>query len=289
MDNRKMKRVSKRMSCPVCGKPDWCLVAPDGSAAICARIDQGSVKCCGEAGWLHIFRDDLLKCSNRKVYSKRISIKSPDDNKCFGRLAAKFQCQITPELLGKLSDSLGISTASLKRLRTGWDGVAYTFPMSNDFGNLIGIRRRFPDGQKASIVSSKTGLFIPTDLADGIMLICEGTTDTAAALDLGFAAIGRPNCNSCVDMTVEFCKGCSEIVIIGDNDPPKEDGRRPGKEGAEKLAGKLLLHGSSVKVIYPPNENKDLRQWLRAGLTREQLQQIIEKEKELHIKISIKD
>jgi len=101
------------------------------------------------------------------------------------------------------------------------------------------------------------------------------------AIDLGFDAIGRPNCNSCVDMTARFVKG-REVVIIGDND-------EVGKTGAEKLAGKLLLHCSSVKVIYPPGKTKDLRQWLQAGLTSGQLQQIIEKEKELQIKISFKD
>ncbi len=92
-------------------------------------------------------------------------------------------------------------------------------------------------------------------------------------------------CNSKIDMTVEFCKGRSQIIIIGDNDPPKEDGRRPGKEGAEKLAGKLLLHCSSVKVVYPPDGIKDLRQWFRAGLTSGKLQQIIEDTKPLTMEL----
>lgn len=154
--------------------------------------------------------------------------------------------------------------------------------MSNDFGKIIGIRRRFPNGRKVSLTGSKTGLFIPADLSpEGLLLICEGPTDTAAALDLGFYAIGRPNCSSCVDMTTRFAKG-RKVVIIGDND-------KPGRAGVEKLAGKLLLHCPSVKIIYPPNGTKDLRQWLQAGLTSGQLQQIIEKEKELQIKISFKD
>jgi len=44
-------RVTKRNPCPICGKPDWCLVSPDGKAAICARIESDTKA--GEAGWLH--------------------------------------------------------------------------------------------------------------------------------------------------------------------------------------------------------------------------------------------
>jgi hypothetical protein len=37
----KWLRVSKRNRCPVCDKPDWCLLSEDGKAAICARIESG--------------------------------------------------------------------------------------------------------------------------------------------------------------------------------------------------------------------------------------------------------
>jgi len=40
MSAEKMIRVSRRQPCPICGKPDWCLMAEDGSAAICARIEE---------------------------------------------------------------------------------------------------------------------------------------------------------------------------------------------------------------------------------------------------------
>ena len=88
-----------------------------------------------------------------------------------------------------ISIKLGISANSLKRLRVGWDGKAFTFGMSNDFGKIIGIRRRFPNGSKVSLKGSKTGLFVPTGLShEGSLLTCEGPTDTAAALDLSFDA-----------------------------------------------------------------------------------------------------
>ena len=53
-----MRRVNRRNPCPVCGKPDWCLVAEDGSAAICPRTPDGAVKDIPGSGWLHILRKD---------------------------------------------------------------------------------------------------------------------------------------------------------------------------------------------------------------------------------------
>ena len=58
MDRDGMLRVNRANPCPVCGKPDWCLVAADNSVAICQRIEDGSVKKCGEAGWLHRLSND---------------------------------------------------------------------------------------------------------------------------------------------------------------------------------------------------------------------------------------
>lgn len=280
-DKEKMQRVSRKNPCPVCGKPDWCLFAPDGTVAICQRVQEGSVRRCGDAGWLHILVDRHR--GKQRSSQQRFTVGQDDrPDRNFAALQQQYNRQITNQQLNDLSQQLGVSTQSLKQLHISWDGQAYTFGMSNDFGKIIGIRRRFPNGTKVSVRASRTGLFIPADLSpEGLLLICEGPTDTAAALDLGFDAIGRPNCNSCVDMTARFAKG-RKVVIIGDND-------KPGKVGVEKLAGKLLLHCPSVKVIYPPDETKDLRQWLRAGLTSEELQQTIGETAELKIKISFKD
>jgi len=46
-------RVSKHNPCPVCGKPDWCLIARDGKAAICARIESDKPAGNKGAGWIH--------------------------------------------------------------------------------------------------------------------------------------------------------------------------------------------------------------------------------------------
>ncbi|MBN2136310.1 MAG: hypothetical protein JW720_00740, partial [Sedimentisphaerales bacterium] len=269
----KMRRVSRKKPCPVCDKPDWCLVAEDGSAAICQRIAEGSVKKCGDAGYLHILIDRHNGHDRHKYHaSKRLLVTNikigNTSSKDFGQLANRYRQQLTSEKLNALANSLGVSAESLRRLNVGWDGNSYTFPMSNDFGQTIGIQRRFPNGRKVSVSGSKIGLFIPPNLpAEGILLICEGLTDTAAALDLGYAAIGRPNCNSRIRMVVRFVRG-RDVVIVGDNDDA-------GKAGAEKLATRLLPCCPTIRIIRPPELIKDLRSWRQAGLTTKELSKVI--------------
>lgn len=43
-----LRRVTRRHPCPICAKPDSCLVAEDCSRAICARVD--SSRRTGEGG-----------------------------------------------------------------------------------------------------------------------------------------------------------------------------------------------------------------------------------------------
>ena len=283
MLSEKMHRVSKQKPCPVCGKPDWCLFAEDGSAAICARIEQGCVKQCGDAGWLHIFRENVHNVPKVIAKGQQLIQISPlfyGERKDFESLAVKCQKQLTGPGLNLLAGTLGVSAQSLKRIGVGWDGKAYTFPMFNDFGKVIGIRRRFQNGCKLSATGSRTGLFIPAGLSPtGLLLIVEGESDLAASLTLGFEAIGRPNCNSKVEMTIKAVRGRSQVVIIGDNDPP-------GRKGAEILAQAMVLHYTNVKIVYPPAGVKDLRQWLQVGLTHEKLQTAIDRTVPIKININ---
>jgi len=278
----KMQRVSKSNPCPICGRSDWCLVAPDKSAAICQRIQEGSKKRCSDAGWLHILIDRPKGKQYRSQRKFKVGL-NDRPTRDFTALQQQYRHQITSQQVNSLGQQLGVSTQSLKWLRIGWDGEAYTFPMSNDFGKIIGIRRRFPNGRKVSLTGSKMGLFVPSNVAtDGLLLICEGPTDTAAALDLGFAAIGRPNCNSKIEMTAKAARGRTEIVIVVDNDTQ-------GRAGAKKLADALVLHYPNVKVIYPPDGINDLRQWLKAELSTKTLLNLIQKTKPTEIRIIVKD
>src|SRR5262249_50568008 len=41
---RKWRRVSPKYPCHICGKPDWCLISPDGTVAACMRIGIGAFR-----------------------------------------------------------------------------------------------------------------------------------------------------------------------------------------------------------------------------------------------------
>ena len=263
-----MQRVTRQNECPVCGKPDWCLVAPDGSAAICQRIDEGSVKRCGEAGSLHMLHENKSH-QHRRQRTRRLVIQTKSAAADFAALAGQCHEDIDQQRLQQLGEQLGVSVCSLERLEVGWNGAGVTFPMRNPDGQIIGLRIRYPGGYKACEKGSKQGLFICTGLPkEGLLLICEGPTDTAAALDLGYAAVGRPSCNTGGKMLIQLVSG-RPVVLVGDNDTP-------GRKGAGTLASQLILHCPSVRLLFPPQDIKDLRKWKLTGVTPVQFAAAIE-------------
>lgn len=263
------RRVSKAERCPVCSRADWCLiVGPEGNptAAICPRVE--SPKRCDEAGWLHVLRDDgptwapWRRTLRRAVRLATRPEAAPLD---FAKLAADAVTAVKPEALDRLARALGLSADSLRRLSVGWlaDRRAWSFPMRSADGSIVGIRLRLANGRKLSIRGGKEGLFVPEDLRPGgRLLICEGPTDTAAALDWGFPAVGRPSCTGGAPRLVDLVSRLrpAEVVIVADGDTP-------GRRGADGLARGLVAYVAAVKVIAPPNEIKDARAWLRSGAT----------------------
>ena len=253
-----MLRVNKSHPCPVCQRTDWCLYSEDRSAAICARISDGSKKRAGDAGYLHVLKADD-RARPKAVYRKnRAEDKTTKPVVEFGKLATQYQDRVSRRQVAMLGASLGVSAVSLKRLGVGWDGEAFCFPMRDENMRIIGIRRRLGNGRKLCVTGSRNGLFIPAGLSnDKPLMVCEGPTDTAAGLDLGFEAVGRPNCDSKIEMMVKFARG-RKVVIVCDNDVP-------GRDGAKKLAKRLIGHCPEVKIICPPVAGMDLREWKLKG------------------------
>jgi DNA primase len=144
--------------------------------------------------------------------------------------------------------------------------------MTDASGNILGIRLRRPNGFKFAVTGGREGLFLPTaESTDQRLLICEGPTDTAALLDLGFGAVvGRPSCTGGVKLLLELAqrRRPAEVIIVADAD-------EPGQRGANNLASVLVAHVSKVLVIQPPAGIKDARDWLRASADRRTVEQAI--------------
>ncbi len=86
------------------------------------------------------------------------------------------------------------------------------------------------------------------------VVVVEGMSDTAAAMDLGFVAVGRPSAEGGMSMLPGLLRG-KEIIIVGDNDAGA------GKRGMESVFQTLSSKCKSVVKILPPPQFKDLRQW----------------------------
>ena len=89
---------------------------------------------------------------------------------------------------------------------------------------------------------------------EGPVVIPEGFSDTCAAMDLGFSAIGRPAALAGRKLLVNMLRG-TDSIIIGDND--EGDGER-GMESTFETA--IKVSKTSTKVL-PPTRYKDLRKW----------------------------
>lgn len=270
------RRVSRANPCPICERPDWCTVTADGSAVCCMRIESPKRLRCG--GWLHRLHDDEGTRKGRRI--RRVTLRAcpePEPVADFGQLAERYAAAVNADALARFARELGVSVNALRRLRVGWDGAAWTFPMVNAAGVVTGIRRRLPDGRKLSVQGGREGLFVPIALpADGLLLITEGPTDCAALLTLGFAAIGRPSCTGGVKLCCDFARGRGTVIVA--------DGDEPGQFGAEALAMVLRLYCPSVQVICPSSA-KDARDWLRRGGTRADVQAAIDAAKPIQLGI----
>jgi P4 family phage/plasmid primase-like protien len=96
--------------------------------------------------------------------------------------------------------------------------------------------------------------------SDGPTVVIEGQTDTLAALDLGFQAVGRPN-NVAGQSMLKDLIGGRETIIVGENDAPDKYGKCPGIEGMEATFETLYNAGGPTTRVLPPEGCKDLRAW----------------------------
>lgn len=253
--NQDWARVSKSSPCPICGKRDWCCTSSDGYVALCMRneSERRLTNDAGEfRGYIHQLKDDDRKHKPVQVVQRQTMD--------FGPMAAQYARNLVPERLVAFADGLGLPPDALLRLGIGWTGSAFSFPMHNGAGKVIGIRLRdHRTGKKFAERGGREGVFVPLELGEGQVLIAEGPTDTAAGIACGYLTIGRPSCCGGTQHIAKMTHG-RDVVVIADAD-------EPGRRGAAALASTLVPTVASVRIIEPPEGFKDLRAWVKAGAT----------------------
>lgn len=247
------KRVTRSRVCPVCGHPDWCLIAHDLSKAICPRIVSATPA--GDAGFVHVIDPNATPLDASKV-----SVRS--QRPYFNGVYIHRQCR---ESLGDraaaLAEKLGVSVASLDALGLGYCDreKAYSFPMRDGLGSIVGIRLRNDEGKKWAIRNGKQGLFYNASVPRrDTVFVFEGPTDTAAGLDWGFNSIGRASALGNHN-EVRAVVGSRRVVIVADG----RDENGIGLRGANVLALDIARTAEEVRVIVPPA--KDARAWKNDG------------------------
>jgi putative DNA primase/helicase len=241
----------------VCKKLDWCLVAEDGSACICARTESG--KRCGDAGWLHRLADPFTP---------------PPPGRNWTLDAKRYASQLDVDRKRQLCDRLRLPVDAFDVLpllgfRNDPAKPCFTFPEMDANGTVIGINRRFSDGTKKMIRGGSRGLTLPHGWRErpGPVCVVEGPTDAAALSVAGVASVGRPSNSGGAKLLDELFTDWPadrDIHVIGENDR-KPDGCWPGRDGAMSVAKQLAVTlNRPIRVALPPANAKDARDWLTA-------------------------
>lgn len=263
------RRVSRRDPCAICRHGDYCTVTTDGAVAKCTRVAEGAFRIAVDgAGIAHYHR---LKESTPQAPTRRPRTPPPPAIDAV-TIARRCYAQCSDEEREMMGEDLGMSCGSLDALRMGWShrDEAYTFPMRDAGERVIGIRLRRWDGRKWAVPGSRNGLFIPRVQRRDPLVICEGPTDTAALVSVGFFAVGRPSNTGGADLIEAYLRRIryrGELWIMTDKDEPGSTAQRLTRHGADALAERALQWCGTVKAIRPPAD-KDARQWIMRGATR---------------------
>lgn len=113
----------------------------------------------------------------------------------------------------------------------------------------LGFLHILKPGGKISNISQR---ILPS--TDKPIIVIEGHSDTAAAMDMGFVAIGRPSAEGGQSLLPALLRG-QEVIVVGDNDAGA------GKRGMESVFQTLSPICKKVTKVLPPPQFKDLRQW----------------------------
>lgn len=271
----RLKSVSKAHPCAVCGRDHKCSFGEDG--LICCGRCQGKkdgfvhMGTSEKDGTWHYYRreDDPVILERQREYRET----HPQRNghvKDWNQLAATFRDALTPTRRDELANDLGVPVDVLSVLQVGWNGSegCWTFPERDGTGRIIGISRRWKNGEKKRMSGGHSGLYIPPAWKErgGVILCPEGASNTLALWAMGVAAIGRPNNLGGKEDLAQLLSDVPaerDIIIVGDFDP-KNSGDWPGRDGAVAVAAHLHEKLNRPILWALPPDKKDVREWLGA-------------------------
>jgi hypothetical protein len=293
--------------CPICGKEDWCgwTAAEESEARIvrCMRVDDRDIpgwrwmKTDTEGGTTYIDASVLTPPGEFKPRRRPQTPPEPAAMEVDSRVVEihdRARAMLwEPERVDECFEyvqTLGLDPGCLITFDIGFTGKAYTVPMRDHTGRIIGVHTRWLDGAKKSVKGSHNGLFIPVSiLYDGQpirpltremgepLVIVEGWTDAAAVYQQGFAVIGRPSNTGAVAMLTQIVRGL-HVVVLGDADGRYEtnprtgarEWKQPGVDGPRALIDALVPINKSVRLC-TPGSFKDAREWVKAGARRDDM------------------
>lgn len=245
-------RVTRTHRCPACGKGDWCLIGDKWTLCMRVESDKPKTLADGSIGWLHPTGDMPLP-TPPPIERESVTLD-------VAGLLKYWEKFLRSSSMAALSDELGVSLGALETLectKTPYH-QAWAFPMRDGSNTYCGIRIRNSDGEKWAERGSHQGLFIPQTPPEPMVILTEGPTDAAAALTLGYWAIGRPSCCGGIPQIQVALKRLQtrRAVIVADLDDA-------GLRGARTLQEHLPI--ASAVLVCPA---KDLRSAIRSGLDR---------------------
>lgn len=277
------QRVSRKRLCPICKKPDWCTISPDGEAVCCMRAK--SAKRAKNGGWIHRLTDPVPRYEPPPK-EKEPASRTPEQ----WEEIVDSHYDMGKSLRKRLSEELGITVQSLQALAVGYgfDGKEYSsWPSRSPDGNFCGVIKRYVTGKKRCIPGSSIQLFYRKmwSLGQGPIFLPEGGTDVASLISMGLCAVGRPTNIGGVQHLAKLLTVVDKnraIVVLGENDkrlckaPHRCDGCKdecrchgclrcwPGREGAILTARDLASHlGRRIWWCLTPGGQKDVREWNR--------------------------
>jgi hypothetical protein len=260
--------VNRHTRCPICGRSGWCSIGTNGVWAKCRREAKGC------------FRSGLDKGGEMAYYHRldgepvTVAYQPPPKPKAtqaeVQSLYEKTWNRITQDQRQWLAEDLSVSVSSITQLGVGYGSDHngkewFAFPERNPAGEIVGVNRRYRDGQKKLCYRHSRGLSFapPVNSTAGVVLCVEGGSDVLAGLTLGVAVVGRPSAMGGGPMLEEMAQQIKRPWLVVAEDDRKADGRWPGKEGAIQAAKRLSkVTKKRVPWCLPP-EKKDLRRWLQ--------------------------